>query len=42
MEAALRTAAEKLTGKPLDELNFYDVRAVEGLKEATIKIGDRT
>ncbi len=39
MEAALRTAAEKLTGKPLDDLNFYDVRAVTGLKEASIKIG---
>ncbi len=40
MEAALRTTAENLTGKPLDELNFYDVRAVTGLKEASIKIGD--
>jgi len=40
MEAALRTSAEKLTGKPLDDLNFYDVRAVTGLKEASIKIGD--
>jgi NADP-reducing hydrogenase subunit HndD len=40
MEAALRTAAEKLTGKPLNELNFYDVRAVTGLKEASIRIGD--
>ncbi|RPI01276.1 MAG: ferredoxin [Calditrichaeota bacterium] len=39
MEAALRTAAEKLTGKPLTELNFEDVRQVEGLKEATIQVG---
>ncbi len=39
MEAALRTAAEKLTGKPLDKLEFTDVRAVEGLREATIDIG---
>lgn len=38
MEAALRTAAEKISGKPLDELNFYDVRAVTGYKEASIKI----
>ena len=40
MEAALRTAAEKLTGKPLTDLNFTEVRAVEGLKEATLKLGD--
>jgi len=41
MEAALRTTAERLTGKPLDDLNFYDVRAVTGLKEASIKIGSK-
>ena len=40
MEAALRTAAEKLTGKPLDDLNFTQVRQAEGLKEATLQIGD--
>lgn len=40
MEAALRTVSEKLTGQKLEELNFYDVRSVEGLKEASIKIGD--
>lgn len=40
MEAALRTAAEKLTGEPLTDLNFTEVRQAEGLKEATIRIGD--
>jgi NADP-reducing hydrogenase subunit HndD len=40
MEAALRTVAEKLTGKPLDALDFHDVREVSGLKEASIRIGD--
>jgi NADP-reducing hydrogenase subunit HndD len=40
MEAALRTAAELITGVPLDELTFTEVRAVEGLKEATIPIAD--
>jgi iron only hydrogenase large subunit-like protein len=40
MEAALRTAAEALTGKPLTELNFFEVRATTGLKEASIHIGD--
>ena len=38
MEAALRTAALKLTGKKPEKLEFYDVRATEGLKEATINI----
>jgi len=38
VEAALRTAALKLTGRKPDKLEFYDVRATEGLKEATIEI----
>jgi NADP-reducing hydrogenase subunit HndD len=42
MEAALRTAAEKITGKPLAALEFKEVRAVEGLKEAAIEVGDHT
>ncbi len=41
MEAALRTASEKLTGKMLDDVNFNEIRGTKGLKEATIKIGDR-
>ncbi len=41
MEAALRTAAEKLTGKPLNKLTFEQVRAVEGLKEATLTVGGK-
>ena len=42
MEAALRTAAETVTGKPLKDVEFKDVRAVEGLRERTLKIGDLT
>jgi iron-only hydrogenase group A len=42
MEAALRTAAEKLTGKPLDNLNFTQVRHAEGLKEATLEVAGKT
>ena len=38
MEAALRTAAVKLSGKPLDELEFKDVRAVEGIREVTVNV----
>ncbi len=40
MEAALRTAYELITGKKLDDVNFTAVRGVEGIKEATVKIGD--
>ena len=42
MEAALRTAAVKLTGKELGPLVFEEVRGVTGLKEASIRIGDLT
>lgn len=41
MEATLRTAAEKVTGKPADKLEFTEVRAVEGMREATVKLGDK-
>ncbi len=34
MEAALRTVAEVVTGKPLESVEFTDVRGVEGIKEA--------
>ena len=40
MEAALRTAAEVITGKSLDAVDFTDVRGVEGVKRATYKLGD--
>jgi iron only hydrogenase large subunit-like protein len=40
MEASLRTAYEKITGKPCEDLEFHDVRAVEGLREATVEMGD--
>lgn len=40
MEAALRTAIEQVTGKPADRLEFTEVRAVEGLKETNIAVGD--
>jgi len=41
MEATLRTASELLTGKPSDKLEFTEVRAVEGLRELELAIGDR-
>lgn len=42
MEAALRTAAEELTGVPLNNLEFTDVREVEGLKEASFQLAGKT
>ena len=41
MEATLRTACEKLTGKACDNLDYLEVRGVQGAKEALVKIGDR-
>ncbi len=40
LEAALRTAVEKATGKKLKDINFKEVRGVTGLKEATVSAGD--
>ncbi|MBO5938592.1 MAG: iron hydrogenase small subunit [Clostridia bacterium] len=42
MEAALRTAAEVIEGKPLEKLDFTEVRGVEGVKTASYKLGDLT
>jgi iron-only hydrogenase group A len=42
MEATLRTAYEKVTGNRCEDLEFTDVRAVEGLREATVTLGDAT
>jgi NADP-reducing hydrogenase subunit HndD len=39
MEAALRTAYETITGEKLQDVEFHQVRGVEGIKEATIQIG---
>ncbi len=39
MEAALRTVAEVLDGKPLDNIDFEAVRGTEGIKEATVNVG---
>ena len=38
MEAALRTAVEKLTGEELTNLEFKEVRGTEGIKEATYNV----
>ena len=41
MEAALRTVYEKATGKTLEKIDFEDIRGMEGIKEATVDLGDR-
>ncbi|MGI6161050.1 MAG: NADH-dependent [FeFe] hydrogenase, group A6 [Christensenellales bacterium] len=38
MEAALRTVADILTGKDLDDIEYTDVRGIQGVKEATVDI----
>ncbi len=40
MEAALRTAVEKITGQTLANVDFTQVRGMEGVKEATYTVGD--
>ena len=42
MESALRSAYYLLTGKDLTNLDFNDVRGMQGVKEAAVKIGDKT
>lgn len=39
MEAALRTVAEILNGKPADNIEYEQVRGIEGIKEATVEAG---
>ena len=41
MEAALRTVYEILEKKPLEKLEFEQVRGTEGIKEATITVGGK-
>jgi len=42
MEAALRTAYEVVTGRPLPDINVTAVRGMQGVKEATIDLDGRT
>ncbi|MDI6907102.1 MAG: NADH-dependent [FeFe] hydrogenase, group A6 [Thermoanaerobacterales bacterium] len=38
MEAALRTAYEVVTGRELQQINFEEVRGLEGIKEAVVPL----
>lgn len=42
MEAALRTVVEVVTGDELENLDYKAVRGIDGVKEATLEIGDLT
>lgn len=42
MEAALRTVADILTGEDLKEIEYTDVRGVQGVKEAAVEINGQT
>lgn len=40
MEAALRTVADILTGEDLKKIEYSEVRGMQGIKEATVRIKD--
>ena len=40
MEAALRTAVEKISGQTLGDVEFKEVRGMQGVKEAEYAVGD--
>lgn len=42
IEAALRTAYEWMTGEELKEVEFTPLRGMQGIREGTVQIGDRT
>lgn len=39
MEAALRTAADVLNGKPIENVKYEAVRGLHGIKESTVQLG---
>lgn len=41
MEAALRTLSELITGEELKEIDFHNVRGLNGVKEAEIELGNK-
>lgn len=41
IEAALRTAADTITGESLEKVEFEDLRGLRGSKKASVKIGEK-
>lgn len=42
IEAAIRTAYEWITGETLEQVEFEQLRGIEGLRKANVQIGDKT
>lgn len=42
MEAAIRTAKDFYEGEDLEKIDYEEVRGLEGIKEATVKLGDKS
>ncbi len=42
IEAALRTAYDMMTGESLDQVEFTNLRGLEGIRQGEVKIGDLT
>ncbi len=42
MEAALRTVADVLTGQSIEHVDYEAVRGLEGVKIASVQVGDKT
>jgi NADH-quinone oxidoreductase subunit G/NADP-reducing hydrogenase subunit HndD len=42
IEAATRTAYEWITGETLENVDFHALRGIEGLREASVQVGDLT
>lgn len=42
MEAALRTVADVLTGTDVQQIEYHDVRGLEGIKETSVDLGNGT
>lgn len=40
IEAAVRTAYEKITGETLEKVDFEELRGFDGVRKATVKVGD--
>ncbi len=38
IEAAVRTAAEWITGEEINEVDYHALRGIEGIREATVKM----
>ncbi|MBR5228167.1 MAG: [Clostridia bacterium] len=41
MEAAIRTVADTLTGKELEKIDYSELRGVNGIREASVDVGER-